>query len=77
MAKLDKAEKFKRVRVVTFKKDYAPAGKVIYAEGSVHAIPIDTVEKIQRRGASVKVEKFDLEAETEQRKKEVEGDIED
>ena len=77
MAKLDKAEKFKRVRVVTFKADYAPAGKVIYAKESTHAIPVDTVEKIKRNGASFDAKKFDLEAETEARKKEIEGDLED
>lgn len=77
MGKLDKSEKFKRVRIVTFKADYAPAGKVIYAKGSVHAIPVDTVEKIKRNGASFDAKKFDLEAETEERKKQFEGDKED
>jgi hypothetical protein len=51
--------KYRDTRIVTFQQDYAPGGKVIYENGSTHAIHCETVERLQNLKVRMKVEKLD------------------
>jgi len=50
--------KYTDTRLVTFKEDFAPARKVIYAKGTTHAIHFKTLEVIKRKGGQFKEERF-------------------
>jgi hypothetical protein len=50
--------KYTDTRLVTFKEDFAPARKVIYAKGTTHAIHFKTLEVIKRKGGQFKEDRF-------------------
>lgn len=68
--------KEKETRKVTFEEDYfSDPGKAkkeepIYRKGSVHAIHYSIVNKLEKKGVKMKVEKFDFEKLKEDARKE-------
>lgn len=56
--------KYEDVRIVTFKEDYSAGNppRVYYKKDSKHAIHFKVVEKLQEKGAKMKVEHFDRKA---------------
>lgn len=53
--------KYADARVVVFQEDYkSKKGKVLYAKGSTHVIKAQLLERIEERGAKVKVQNVDF-----------------
>lgn len=61
-------KKLDNTRIVTFKEEYKPAGIVLYAKDSTHAIHKSVVELLEGK-VKMDVKEFNEKAETEKAKK--------